>query len=182
MIEKRILMRVVSLLLIMFLMQSCIVLPKTVPRDDQECLLLTKSMTIDYYTSPDMIDEAVDEMVHALASDCHEPECLLLFAPLVAISAGSLVVSGSIVVAGNTIHWIEKQGRCDDSITQQAITGLITSIKNIGGSVINTSTALIEWFKKQTSSGEPPDENAQKEHMFPTITTLPDGDTPPRIL
>jgi len=44
---------------------SCIVLPKTLPRKDQDCLLLTKSMTIDYYTSPDMIDEAVDEMVQA---------------------------------------------------------------------------------------------------------------------
>ncbi len=161
--EKRLRLRIVSLLLIMFLMHSCIVLPKTVPQEDQECLLYTKSMTIDYYTSPDMIDEAVDEMVHALASDCHEPECLMLLAPLVAISAGSLVVSGSIVVVGNTIHWIKKQGRCNDSITKQAITGLITSIKGVGGSVIKTGTGLIEWFKKQTSSGKPSDESAPTE-------------------
>ena len=153
--------RYVSLLLIMLLMQSCIVLPKTVPKEDQECLLVTKSMTIDYYTSPDMIDEAVDEMVHALASDCHEPECLLLFAPIIAISAGSLVVSGSIVAAGNTIHWIEKQGRCDDSVTRQVMTDLITSIKELGGSVINTGNGLIVWFKKQATYGEQPDEDVQ---------------------
>ena len=102
--------RYMPLLLIMFLIQSCIVIPKTVPEEEQKCLLVTKSMTIDYYTSPELIDEAVDEMIHAISSDCHEPECLLLFAPLIAISVGSFIVSGSIVVAGNTIHWIEEQG------------------------------------------------------------------------
>ena len=157
--EKRILLRVVLVLLIMFLMQSCIVLPKTVPREEQNCVLLTKSMTIDYHTSPDLIDEAVDEMIHALASDCHEPECLLVLAPLVAISAGSFVVSGSIVVAGNTIHWIEKQGRCDDSITQQTMAGLLSAVKRLGGSVINTGTGLIEWFKTQSASGEQNDQH-----------------------
>ena len=151
MIRNLFFMRHVSLLFIVLLMQSCIVLPKTVPEEDQECLLLTKSMTIDYYTSPDMIDEAVDEMVHALASDCHEPECLLVFVPIIAISAGSLVVSGSIVVVGNTIHWIEKQGKCDDSITQQTLADLRTSLRELGGSVIKTGKELIEWFKKQAN-------------------------------
>jgi len=154
-------MRYVSLLFIVLLMQSCIVLPKTVPEEDQECLLLTKSMTIDYYTSPDMIDETVDEMVHALASDCQEPECLLVFAPIIAISAGSLVVSGSIVVAGNTIHWIEKQGKCDDSITRQTLAGLKNSLRELGGSVINTGSGLIEWFKKQATPGEQFEEDLQ---------------------
>jgi hypothetical protein len=149
------LMRYISILFITLLIQSCIVLPKTVPEEDQECLLVTKSMTIDYYTSPDMIDEAVDEMVHAISSDCHEPECLLVFAPLIAISVGSLVVSGSIVVVGNTIHWIEEQGRCDDSATRQTLNSLIISAKELGGHVINTGNELIEWFKKQASDNEP---------------------------
>lgn len=100
-----------KLMIILFILQGCIVIPKTVPEKNQACLLVTKSLTIDSYTSSEMIDEAKDEMVHALASDCHEPECLIGIAPLVAISAGSLVVSGSIVVVGNTIHWIEKQGK-----------------------------------------------------------------------
>ena len=99
-----ILKKYLSLVLITFLIQSCIVIPKIVPEEDQECLLVTKSMTIDYYTSPDMIDGAVDEMVNAVTSDCHEPECLILLAPLITISVGSFIVSGSIVVVGNTIH------------------------------------------------------------------------------
>ena len=76
--RKLLLRRFMPLLIIMFLIQSCIVLPKTFPEEDQDCLLVTKSMTINFYSSPEMIDEVVDEMVQAIASDCHEPECLLL--------------------------------------------------------------------------------------------------------
>jgi hypothetical protein len=142
---------------------SCLFLPKTVPdEEDQECLLVTKSMTIDYYTSPDMIDEAVDEMANAIKSDCHEPECLLLFAPLIAISVGSFIVSGSIVVVGNTIHWIEEQGRCDDSVTRKTLTEVINSAKKLGGTVITTCSELIEWFKKQASYSGQPDEDLQE--------------------
>ena len=134
------------------LLQSCIVLPKTVPEENQECLLVTKSMTLDYHTSQEMIDETVDQMVQAIASDCHEPECLLVVAPFVAISVGSLIVSGSIVVTGNTIHWIEKQGRCQDSITQQVLAGLKRSAIEVGGSVVRTGSQLIDWFQKQDST------------------------------
>src|SRR5210317_653348 len=87
-------------LLILFLIQSCIVISKTIPEEDPDCLLVTKRMKIDYYTSPELIDEAVDEMINAISSDCNEPECLLLFTPLIASSVGSFIVSGSIVVVG----------------------------------------------------------------------------------
>ncbi len=150
--------RCLTCFLIAFLIQGCIALPKTVPKEDQECLLLTKSLTIDYYTSPDMIDEAVDEMLNALTSDCHEPECLLLFAPIIAITAGSFVISGSIVVAGNTIHWIEEQGRCDDSVTRQVLKGLRDAVMALGGTVINSGMELIEWFQVQETQSEPIEE------------------------
>ena len=152
----------VPFLLILFLVQNCIVIPKTVSEEDQDCLLVTKSMTIDYYTSPELIDEAVDEMINAISSDCNEPECLLLFAPLIAISVGSFILSGSIVVVGNTIHWIEEQGRCDDSITRQTLGGLINSAKGLGGAVIKTGMELIEWFQEQGSHSEQPMENSQE--------------------
>jgi hypothetical protein len=136
-------------------MLSCLFLPNTVPDEkDQECLLVTKSLTIEYYTSPDLIDEAVDEMVNAIARDCREPECLILLAPVITISAGSFIVSGSIVVVGNTIHWIEEQGRCDDSATRQTLNNLMTSTKELGGHVINTGNELIDWFKQQASDIE----------------------------
>jgi hypothetical protein len=37
------------------------------------------------------------------------------------IPAGSFVVSGSIVIVGNTLHWLEYQGRCEDSFLQQQL-------------------------------------------------------------
>ena len=160
-----ILKKYLSLVLITFLIQSCIVIPKTVPEEDQECLLVTKSMTIDYYTSPDMIDGAVDEMVNAVTSDCHEPECLILLAPLITISVGSFIVSGSIVVVGNTIHWIEEQGRCDDSVTRQALTGLKSSAKKLGGRVIKSCSELIEWFKRQASQNRQTTEKLQDNEV-----------------
>ena len=115
------------------------------------------------HTSEALIDEAVDEMVSAIASDCHEPECLLVMAPIVAISVGSLVVSGSIVVTGNTIHWLEKQGRCQGSLTQQTLEGLIQAGKSMGGTVIRTGTELIDWFRRQPSEAPNPKKDTKGE-------------------
>jgi hypothetical protein len=159
--QRHVLILGVLFLFLTALLQSCIVLPKTVPEDNQECLLVTKSMTLDYHTSQEMIDETVDEMVQAIASDCHEPECLLVVAPFVAISVGSLIVSGSIVVTGNTIHWIEKQGRCRESITQQVLEGLKRSAREVGGSVVRTGSQLIDWFQKQNSAEKHPNEKGK---------------------
>ena len=37
------------------------------------------------------------------------------------VPAGTFVVSGSIVLIGNTLHWLEYQGRCDDGVIQQGL-------------------------------------------------------------
>ena len=153
--QETVMYRPINLSLIgAIIISGCIVLPKTVPPEDRECVLVTKSLTIDFYTDSDLIDEAVDEMFDAMASDCREPECLILLAPLITISIGSLIVSGSIVVVGNTIHWMEQQGKCDDSITQQALTGLKSSATEIGGRVIESGSELIGWFQKQVNPTE----------------------------
>ena len=36
-------------------------------------------------------------------------------AAALAVFAGSAIVSGSIVLTNNTVHWLEYQGTCDDS-------------------------------------------------------------------
>jgi hypothetical protein len=45
--------------------------------------------------------------------------CLLTIG--LVIPAGSLVVSGSIVIVGNTLHWLEYQGKCNDSFLNQQL-------------------------------------------------------------
>lgn len=39
----------------------------------------------------------------------------------VIVPAGSLLVSGSIVLIGNTLHWLEYQGTCEEAEIQQKL-------------------------------------------------------------
>lgn len=40
--------------------------------------------------------------------------CLVKYG--VVLPVGTFVVAGSIVLIGNTLHWLEYQGRCDDGM------------------------------------------------------------------
>ena len=46
----------------------------------------------------------------------YNDECLLV---ALGVASTSYIVSGSIVVVGNTVHWIEKQGRCEDRFMRE---------------------------------------------------------------
>ena len=54
----------------------------------------------------------------------------------------SLRVSGSVVVVGNTVHWVEKQGRCDQSTTRKTVRMLIESTHSMGGRVIESADEM----------------------------------------
>ena len=73
---------------------GCIVYPKKVEFYDPECEIIVKKMTLEVVPT------------HSVCS--FEEECLVILG----ISAASAVVSGSIVVVGNTIYWLEKVGKC----------------------------------------------------------------------
>ena len=49
---------------------------------------------------------------------CNDEACL---AVILAVSAGSVIVSGSIVLTNNTVHWLEYQGSCDDGYLKIAL-------------------------------------------------------------
>ena len=52
---------------------------------------------------------------------CKNGDCsAAALAGVVAITAGSAVISGSIVLTGNTIHWLEYQGTCSDGYLNKA--------------------------------------------------------------
>lgn len=36
-----------------------------------------------------------------------------------AVPVTTIVLSGSIVVVGNTVHWLERQGKCEDGYLKQ---------------------------------------------------------------
>lgn len=45
--------------------------------------------------------------------------CVATFGVIVPL--GSLIVSGSVYLIGNTLHWLEFQGRCDEGIVQRGL-------------------------------------------------------------
>jgi len=52
-------------------------------------------------------------------------------------SITTAVVSGSIVLIGNTAHWLEKQGKCTDDKVAKEKTMHIQSMQEKGGKVID---------------------------------------------
>ena len=91
-------MRCVVLLTALFL-QSCIVVPRTETVYDEQCQTYARQMTL----TPVQL---------GYFGSCAGRDCAYLLAALGAVAAASLVVSGSIAVAHNTVYWVEKQGKC----------------------------------------------------------------------
>ena len=58
---------------------------------------------------------------------CNTNECL---ATVVVIGAGSVLVSGSIVLVGNSAHWLEYQGTCSNGYLNATKQLFLESIGN----------------------------------------------------
>lgn len=118
-------------------------------KNQPDCQLVTKELKLTLSEEgTSLLFEGIMDGLLEPSSSCHSPECILL-APLglLAISVTSIIVSGSIVVLGNTVHWIEKQGMCHDRAIRKVVTNLISSIKAIGGKTIKSVNELSTWFK-----------------------------------
>lgn len=81
------------------LLSACIVVPRTVERYDPECQIIARHMDL----------EAVQI---GYISGCSNQGCATLIVAAAATVTASAIISGSIVVIGNTVYWFEKQGRC----------------------------------------------------------------------
>lgn len=49
----------------------------------------------------------------AAIGHCRGNECGAMLVFIGATAAASAVISGSIVIVGNVVHWFEKQGQCN---------------------------------------------------------------------
>jgi hypothetical protein len=81
------------------LLQSCIVVPRTVEVYDPDCQVVARHMEL----------EAVQI---GYISSCTNQGCAALIVAAAATVTATAIISGSIVVIGNTVYWFEKQGRC----------------------------------------------------------------------
>ncbi len=149
-INNRRALRAISLLaLLSFLIVGCFA-PGIIAEKNQSCQLVTKKLELVLYEEGSQALTSGTFLGMLESSEaCQTPECLLII-PLsvLAISVTSIIVSGSIVVVGNTIHWIEKEGKCKSSTTRTIVNNLINSIKAIGGKTIQSTSELITWFKQ----------------------------------
>lgn len=104
-------------------LSACVYVP-VVDRQSESpnCKTFTQSMSLDKI-----------EMQRNIGYGCHEGGCLAaLLATATVVSAGSAVISGSIVLTGNTLHWLEYQGTCSDgylSKTKQLFLDSIGKLK-----------------------------------------------------
>lgn len=85
----------------MFTLIGCVFMPKKVTYYDQECQINMNKMEL-----------VSSEMKLKGLGECKNEACIInLILPGI-VTAGTAVVSGSIVVTANTIYWLEKQVQC----------------------------------------------------------------------
>ncbi|CAB1370426.1 conserved protein of unknown function [Denitratisoma oestradiolicum] len=81
------------------LLTGCIYLPQTTTRYDPECGVQQRHMTLE-----------VTQV--GLFGRCVNDGCVELLVLAGVVSATTAVVSGSVVVVGNGVYWLEEKGRC----------------------------------------------------------------------
>ena len=143
-----------ALVFICLLTSSCFV-PETKPNQNYDCQLVTKEWSLEV-KGLDNSDTVLIEGLSGATRSCQDAECVLanlaiVTAGAITVSAGSLIVSGSVVVVGNTVHWLEQQGSCDDSITQKTVDGFVSGLKGAGGYLISTSKDMLDWLASTLS-------------------------------
>jgi hypothetical protein len=86
------------------LLSSCLVLPKVDMNQPLPCPLVTRQVTLDVVQI-------------ASIESCRGDACLMQLTAGGVIFAASAVVSGSVALVGNTLHWIERLGKCARQFT-----------------------------------------------------------------
>ena len=93
--------RSAAVVLLSFALSACVVYPKKVEYYDSDCRIDAKRLELE-------TGVLISDVCSGGGSEV-EGACL---AALLAVGAGSAIVSGSIVVVGNTVYWLEKKGKC----------------------------------------------------------------------
>ncbi len=126
---------------------SCLVLPKTDNRSEKRCKLVTKSWTFEVHEfgNQSNCDTDCSEFVRSIIECGKSEDCIKLIA---VVTVGWTVVTASVVGVGNTVHWIEKQGRCKESIVRNSTNQLYAKTLDVGGYMLETGKDFVDLFKQ----------------------------------
>lgn len=89
--------RIIGLWILSGLLSSCVFVPKEVKRYDANCEVSYRQYELEY--NPEFMS----------VGQCSGPGCL---ESLLVGLGFTTVISGTAVLVGNTLHWLEKEGRC----------------------------------------------------------------------
>jgi hypothetical protein len=116
-------MKKITIILILTLLQACVAYPKFTPdRDNKRCELVTKKLRL-----------ATEKDAYKVTAKI-DPISAIISAGL--LYGVTVVVSGSVVLVGNTVHFLEKQGQCDDSFLNTQLLDHLKPLLEQGGTVI----------------------------------------------
>lgn len=85
--------------MILGMLGGCVYLPATTAAYDAECRVHHRHMRLELH------------QVGVLAG-CANESCVAALVLFGAVTAASAVVSGSVVLAGNAVYWLERLGQC----------------------------------------------------------------------
>ena len=92
-------MRFAAAIACVLVLAACVYLPRTTSAYDEDCQVETRHMRL----------EATQ--IGAIGS-CTNRDCAYVLVAIGAVAAATAVVSGSIVLVGNVVYWLERQGKC----------------------------------------------------------------------
>jgi len=89
----------ITIVTVALLLAGCVFVPRTSTHYNPDCEIDEHHMTLESYQV-------------ATIAGCANEGCVALLVTAGVISAASAVVSGSMVVTGNVVYWLEKKGGC----------------------------------------------------------------------
>jgi len=96
--------KLATFMLVISLLSSCAVYPRFKERHvPEQCKVLTKKVELNF------VGGGIS------GGDCKADGCLVIFGVAAGIFVSSVVISSSIYLVGNTVHYLEKEVRCDDA-------------------------------------------------------------------
>ncbi len=136
-------MQLVKLALLMCLLVSlsgCFTVHAVSKPEDTYCNLITRELEVQ------LADDATSARFIADIGQSagNSGEALAL---IIAVPVTTFIISGSVAVVGNVVHWVEKQGKCDDSFVRTFTASANDSITAAGGTMIDSASEFSQWLQ-----------------------------------